>query len=156
MHTIDMLRIALAVLHLLGMAFAVASIERRARSLGKLRDLDTLRRAFIADTWWGITAGVLIATGLWRAFGSMEKTSSYYWTNHVFYAKMGLLAAILLLEIWPMVTLIRWRAAQGKGALPDVEALQPTARRIARISDAQLLLLIGIITAAVMMARGYG
>ena len=30
------------------------------------------------------------------------------------------------------------------------------ARRIARISDVQLLLLLGIVTAAVMMARGYG
>lgn len=151
-----MLRIALAVVHLVGMAMAFASIERRARALGNLRDRDALRRGLIADTWWGISAIVLIVSGLWRAFASLEKTSSYYWTNHVFYAKMGLLAAILALEIWPMITLIRWRIAIGRETLPEVEALRPAARRIARLSDVQLLLLVGMIVAAVMMARGYG
>jgi putative membrane protein len=151
-----MIRIALAVVHLLGMAIAVGSIYSRARALNDIRDRDTLHRGFAADNWWGVSAGILIVTGLWRAFASLEKTSTYYWTNHVFYAKMGLLAAILLLEIWPMVTLIRWRVAERKNMLPEVAALHAPAKRIARISDVQLLLLVGLITAAVMMARGYG
>lgn len=151
-----MLRITLAVAHLLGMAIAVGSVYSRARAFNDLRDRDGLRRGFLADNWWGISFGVLLGTGLWRAFASLEKTSSYYWSNHVFYAKMGLLAAILLLEIWPMVTLIRWRAASGKGVLPEIDTLRGTGKRIARISDVQLLLLVGIVTAAAMMARGYG
>ena len=151
-----MLRIALAVAHLLGVAMAVGSVYARARVFNEVRDRDTLSRGFAADNWWGASAVILIATGLWRAFASLEKTSSYYWSNHVFYAKMGLLAAIFLLEIWPMVTLIRLRVAAGKGTLPDAESLRATGKRIARISDVQLLLLVGLITAAVMMARGYG
>lgn len=151
-----MLRIALAVVHLVGMAVAVGSVYSRARALNDLRDRDSLRRGFVADNWWGISFGILVATGLWRALASLEKTSSYYWSNHVFYAKMGLLAAILLLEIWPMVTLIRWRAAAGRGTLPEIETLRGAGKRIARVSDVQLLLLLGLVTAAVMMARGYG
>ena len=151
-----MLRIALAVAHLLGLAMAVGSVFARARAMHDLRDLATLRRAFVADGWWGIAAGVLIATGLWRAFGSIEKTSSYYWSNHVFLAKLGLFTLVFALEIWPMITLIRWRSAERRGTLPAIEELRATGKRIARFSDVQTLLLVCIVTAAVMMARGYG
>ena len=151
-----MLRIALAVVHLLGMAIGLGSVYARARTLNRLDEPGDLRRGLIADNWWGISAAILISTGLWRVFGSMEKASSYYWSNHVFYAKMGFLVLILVLEIWPMVTLIRWRIAQQRGTLPDLDAIRPAARRIARISDVQTLLLLGLITAAVMMARGFG
>ena len=150
-----MLRIALAVVHLVGWAIALGSIFARARALNDVRDRDGLRRGLAADNWWGISAVVLIATGLWRAFGSMEKTSSYYWNSHVFYAKMAALVLVLLLEIWPMITLIRWRITDGRGTALDLAVVQPIARRIARISDVQTLLLLAIVTAAVMMARGY-
>ncbi|MEX2152250.1 MAG: DUF2214 family protein [Gemmatimonadaceae bacterium] len=151
-----MLRIALAVVHLGGMAIGVGAIYSRARALNRVADGDTLRRGLIADTWWGISFLLLLVTGLWRAFAGLEKSPSYYWNNQVFWTKMGLLAAILTLEVWPMITLIRWRIAQGRGALPSTDALGPTARRIARISDVQMLFLFAMIVAAVMMARGYG
>lgn len=151
-----MLRVVLAVFHLLGMGIAVGSVFARARALNDVRDTAALKRGFAADNWWGVSAGVLLATGLWRAFGSLEKSSSYYWSNHVFYAKIGLFVLVFALEIWPMVTLIRWRRAAATGALPAPEALHAGARRIARISDIQLLLLVCIIAAATMLARGYG
>jgi putative membrane protein len=151
-----MVRIALAVIHLVGWAMALGSVFARARALTDVRDRERLHRGLAADNWWGISAIVLIGTGLWRAFGSLEKSSSYYWSSHAFYAKMGTLALVLLLEFWPMITLIRWRVAEGRGSLPDMGVIQPAARRIARISDMQTLLLLGIVTAAVMMARGFG
>jgi putative membrane protein len=151
-----MLRIALAALHLIGLSIAVGSIYLRALILSDVTDRAALHRAFRADNWWGISALVLIGTGLWRAFGSMEKTSSYYWPNYVFQAKMAALGLVLLLEIWPMITLVGWRWAEGRSALPTMDVIRRKGKRIARISDLQALLLIGIIVAAVMMARGYG
>jgi putative membrane protein len=152
-----MLRIALASIHLLGLAMAVGAIYSRARAFNGLRaSTDALRRGFVADNWWGASFGVLLVTGLWRAFAGLEKSPVYYWRNHVFYAKMGLLLLVLLLEIWPMVTLIRWRSAQRRQALPAAAVLETSGKRIARISDVQTLLLVGIVVAAVMMARGYG
>jgi putative membrane protein len=68
---------------------------------------------------------------------------------------MGMLGLILILEIWPMITLIRWRMANQRGGL-DVDTLSVTGQRMARISDVQTLLLIGMVFAAAMMARGYG
>lgn len=150
------MRILLAVVHLLGLGIGLGAVFVRARAANRLKDgPESLSAVFAADMWWGIAALVWISTGLWRAFGGFEKTPSYYWTNHVFYAKMGLLLVVLLLEIWPAVTLIRWRSASRRGTLPVTE-LAPSGRRIARISDVQTLLTIAMVVAAVMMARGYG
>jgi putative membrane protein len=65
---------------------------------------------------------------------------------------MGLLAAILLLEIGPMITLIRWRVQVGRGQPPDTH----TAARLSRISVLQAVLVVLMVLAATAMARGYG
>jgi putative membrane protein len=152
-----MLRIALATVHLLGFGIGLGAIYARARAFNSLSaSPSALRRGFAADNWWGLSAALLLSTGLWRALAGMEKSPSYYWSNHVFYAKMSLFLLVLLLEIWPMVTLIRWRIAEKHGALPAIDVLAGSGKRIARLSDVQTLLLVGIVMAAVMMARGYG
>jgi putative membrane protein len=115
-----------------------------------------LQRVFSADGWWGAAAGLWIPTGLWRWMAGMEKSASYYTGNHVFMAKMGLLVLILVLEIWPMVTLIRWRRRAGADRAWTGADIVPRAKLLARISDVQLLLVIAIVVAAVSMARGYG
>ena len=149
-----MLRIILAVVHLLALGVGLGSIFVRARSLHRLSDAGTLRTVFAADTGWGVSAMLFIGSGLWRWLGGIEKPSAYYTHNHIFFAKMGMLGLILALEIWPMITLIRWRIANQRGGL-DVARLSVTGKRMARISDVQTLLLIGMVFAAVMMARGY-
>lgn len=152
-----MLRITLAVLHLIALAIGMGAIDIRARNLRKLRtDDDALKDVFTADAMWGIAAILWASTGLWRWFAGTEKTPSYYVNNHIFLAKMGFFVLILLLELWPMITLIRWRLSAARGTLPSVEGLVPTANRIAMISRVQSLLLVAMLIAAVMMARGYG
>ena len=152
-----MLRIALAVLHLLALGVGLGAIYARARSLNGLAGSpDAVRRVFVADAWWGIAALLWIGTGLWRALAGTEKPWGYYWSNHVFLAKMGLLLLVLLLELVPMITLIGWRRATAAGTRPEARALAPRARLLARISDVQTLLVIAIVVAAVTMARGYG
>lgn len=151
------MRIAVAVVHLLGMGIGLGAIFARGRAASRLRGsatTDALRRLFAADTWWGVSALLLVGTGLWRAFAGMEKSPSYYWDSQVFWGKMWLLAAILALEVWPMVTLIRWRVAHGRGSL-DLPSMGGAARLIGRISDVQLLLLIVMVVAATLLARGY-
>ena len=156
-----MLRIALAVTHLLALGIGMGAIYARARAMQKVGTVpDALRRASAADAWWGAAALLWLTTGLWRALAGTEKASEYYWSNHVFNAKMGMFALVFLLELWPMVTLVRWRRQLGSDGGATLVAADATvaarARRIARISDVQLLLLLGIVLAAVMMARGYG
>jgi putative membrane protein len=96
-----------------------------------------------------------VSSGLWRAFAGTEKASAYYWAQPVFWTKMGLLGLILLLELWPMITLIRWRVAEARGTLPPGERLAGTARYMARISMLQLALTVAMVVTASMLARGY-
>ena len=158
-----MLRITLAALHLLALGIGLGAVYARARALHRLsaaagdaeRDA-TLRGVFAADAWWGIAALIWISTGLWRVLAGTEKATGYYWSNHVFYAKMGFLVVVLLLEVWPMTTLIRWRSAAARQALPPAGAVAAAGRRLARVSDVQTLLVVAMVVAAVLMARGFG
>lgn len=141
-----------AALHLLALGIGLGAIWARARALQGQLDATGLRRVFYADTWWGIAAILWIATGLTRAFGGLEKGSAYYLHNHVFWTKMLLLLAILVHEIRPMLTLIRWRKELARGGQPDTSS----ARRLATISYVQAVLTILMVLAATAMARGYG
>ena len=151
-----MLRITLAVLHLLALGIGLWAVLARGRALRERLDVAALRRAFDADAHWGLAAALWIGTGLWRYLGETEKTTAYYNGNHLFLAKMGILVLILVLEVWPMVTLVRWRVALGRSEA-SVAAVDPAAaRRIAAISYVQGVLVVLMVIAASSMARGYG
>ena len=146
------IRWLLAAFHLLALGVGLGAVWARGRALQAPLDVSGLRRVFYADTWWGVAAFLWIGTGLVRAFGGFEKGSFYYLHNYLFWAKLGLLAAILVLEVDPMVALIRWRAAVARGAVPDTRA----ASRFARTSFVQAVLVVLMVLAATAMARGYG
>jgi putative membrane protein len=146
------IRWLLAAVHLLALGVGLGAVWARGRALAGELDAAGLRRAFYADTWWGIGAIAWIGTGLARAFGGFEKGSFYYLHNHFFWAKMGLLAAILILEVRPMIALIQWRRVAGRGGVPDTR----TAGKLAPISFIQAGLVVLMVLAATGMARGYG
>jgi len=151
-----MLRLVLASLHLLALGIGLGAIWTRARCLSGPMDEAALRRAFTADSWWGLAAVLWISTGVWRLMAGTEKPTTYYMANHVFFAKMGLFALVLLLEVVPMVTLIRWRLALRKRSGIATLVASSGAGRIALLSYIETLLVVAIIAAAVTMARGVG
>ncbi|HEX7931469.1 MAG TPA: DUF2214 family protein [Paraburkholderia sp.] len=147
-----LVRWLLAALHLLAYGFALASILRRTWALRRATVPAALRSLFRADTRWGISAVVLIVTGLMRVFGSYEKGANYYLHEPLFHVKMTLLVAILVLEVPSMLALMRWRAAVRKGEAPELRK----ARRYAHLSVIQTVLLVLMVFAATGMARGVG
>src|SRR5207237_8191277 len=93
--------------------------------------------------------------GFRSLLASVEKAGGYYHHHYIFGVKMSLFVLILALEIWPMITLIKWRRAvraEGEAWRPD-ERIAATISRISYIEAAIVLL---IVLPAVMMARGYG
>ena len=92
-----------------------------------------------------------LGTGLARLFAQTEKALDYYLTNPLFHIKMGLFLLLLSLEVWPMITLIRWRRAMGRN---QTATLAP-ARLLSRISMIEAVLVIIIVFVAAAMARGY-
>jgi putative membrane protein len=151
-----MLRLFLAWAHLIALGIGLGAVWARGAALRTMPPDDaSLSRAFAADTWWGIAAGVWILTGLARLFGGTEKATSYYMHNHLFLTKMLLLVVILALETWPMIALIRMRMLRGRGAL-EAASQGGTAKRIATISMIEAVIVAVMVALAVGMARGYG
>ncbi len=145
------LRWLVATAHILVLPLGLGAIWARARALARVAASKDLARVFVADNLWGVAAVLWIASGLWRAFGGLEKGTAYYLHDHAFYVKMGLLIVILLLEIWPMATLIRWRIQSARGPVADIHV----ASLLARVSYAQVGLVILMVFAATAVARGY-
>lgn len=150
------LRIALAGLHLLALGLGLGAVLSRGAMLREPPTAESLSRAFRADTLWGIAAVLWIGTGLWRVLASSEKSTQYYLHNHLFYTKMGLLAVILALEVWPMMTLIRLRVGMARGEAGELSARSNTLGRIATISHIEATIVVIMIFIAAAMARGYG
>ena len=145
-------RWSLAAVHLLAFGLALASILGRSWALRRTASPANVPAIFQADAGWGLSALALIITGGMRAFGGYEKGGGYYLHEPLFHLKMAALILILLLEIAPMMALIRWRAAVRQGRVPDLSR----APHFARIGTVQTILLIVMVFAASGMARGVG
>ncbi|HEU0054598.1 MAG TPA: DUF2214 family protein [Longimicrobium sp.] len=144
------LRWIFAALHLIGLGIGMGGAWGRGRALRGALDTPGLRRVFAADNWWGLSALLLIGTGVARLLMGLEKDTRYYLQSDAFWAKMAMLGLILALEIWPAVTLVRWRRAVARGVQPNTSS----ARRMALISELQALILVAMVFAATAMARG--
>lgn len=141
----------LAAVHLLAFALGFWAVLSRGTALRRLAaGMGDARSVLIADNLWGISAVVLLITGGMRAFGGYEKGTDYYLHQPLFHLKMTLFVLILLLESAPMVTLIKWRIALGRGAAIDAGR----AKLFARISHIEALLVLLMVVAATGMARG--
>ena len=141
-----------SALHLLALAIGLPSVYLRGRALKGTLDAAGFKRLFTADGVWGVAALLWIATGLLRAFGGLEKGTQFYLTSPLFWVKMTLFVLILLLEIWPMVTFIRWRVALGRGGQPDVAR----ARELYIVNHIEMALVVLMVFVASFMARGLG
>jgi putative membrane protein len=141
-----------SALHVIAVALALSSIALRGRALRRALDADGFRRLFAADNVWGVSALLLIATGVLRAFGGLEKGSAFYLASPLFWTKMALFALVFALEIRPMVTFLRWRRQLARGGVPDVAR----ARALYAITHVEMVLVVVIVFVAAFMARGFG
>jgi putative membrane protein len=139
-------------LHLLALALGLPAVFLRGRALGGPLDADGLRRLLAADNLWGIAAVLWIVTGLLRAFGGLEKGADFYLHSPLFWTKMALFLVVLLLEIRPMATFIRWRIRLGRGEAIDTSA----ARALYTLNHVELAIVVVMVFVASLMARGVG
>lgn len=141
----------LAAIHLLAFALGFWAVLSRGTAFRRLATgVGETRSVLIADNLWGISAVLLLVTGGMRAFAGYEKGADYYLHQPLFHLKMTLFVLILLLEVAPMVTLIKWRIAQARGVAINTGR----AALFARISHIEALLVLLMVVAATGMARG--
>ena len=136
----------LSALHVLAFGIGLTGIWSRGRAM-RAGDVE---RVLAADSAWGIAALLWLGSGLARLLGPFEKGVWWYLGNPLFHLKLTLFGLVLLLELWPMVTLIRWRIARGRGQPVDTSSLP----RLARVNSVELAIVVVIPFVAAAMARG--
>jgi putative membrane protein len=136
----------LSAFHVLALGIGLGAVYARGRALRRA-DVPAVLQA---DMLWGIAAMLWIASGLARAFGGFEKGTAWYLANPMFHLKITLFVVVLLLEVWPMTTFIKWRMARGQPV--------DTSRThvLARVNDVELAIVVLIPFVAAIMARGVG
>ena len=104
------------------------------------------------DMVYGISAGLVLLTGLARVFlGS--KGAAWYAHNPLLYLKLAMFLVIGLVSVKPTLMFVRWRRAlRASGTLPDAAEIKK-ARRLVMV-QAHIFPLIPL--AAVFLARGFG
>ena len=140
-----------AALHFLALGIGLPSVYLRGRALKGRLDAEGLRRLFAADNVWGVAAALWIATGLLRAFGGLEKGTGFYLASRLFWLKLDLFLLVFVLEIWPMLTFIRWRRQRRRGEMPDTSR----ARALYVLTHIEMALVVVIVFVATFMARGF-
>jgi putative membrane protein len=100
-----------------------------------------------------MAASLLLVVGLLRVF-YFEKGAGYYFHSAPFLVKLALFAAIGLLSAWPTLEFLSWRKALQHGQMPAIDPGK--LLRIRSIIHWELALLVPLLLAAALMARGVG
>ena len=106
-----------------------------------------------SDAWYVGSAIATLVTGIIRlSYGA--KGMAFYIGNPVFWLKLALFVAVLLVSVLPTRQFVRWRSQVA--ADPQFSAADDERRRIRRLVMIELHLLAFVPLAAVLMARGIG
>ena len=107
----------------------------------------------MADTIYGIAAGVLVVVGLARVF-HFEKGTAYYFQSWTFLTKFALFIIIALISIIPTMEFLRWRPAVKGGQVPAVAPGK--VRQVRSIIHFEMAGVVVILLMAALMAKGIG
>lgn len=139
--------------HFLGFFALTAAAVLQLALLTESMSSDTARRIQRADRAAGLSAVAVLGFGLLRVF-YFEKGAAYYFSNTWFLVKFGLFVIAALISLYPTITFLRWNGvlAQGNG----IELGAAELGRLKSVIHWELVLIIGILLCASLMARGFG
>ena len=144
---------AVAYLHYVSFMFCFGALilERRLISANPTRNDAVVM--VITDIIYGISALVLLITGILRVlyFG---QGSDFYTQNPLFWWKVGLYLGVGALSLYPTINYILWAIPLSKGNLPKVS--DALANRLAWITNIELVGFASLPFLATLMARGVG
>lgn len=112
---------------------------------------DVLRRLQLVDRWYGITAGLVIVTGVSLLLFA-SPGASFFTHNPVFWLKMALFVTVALISIAPTRAYLRWSSRtlpDGSVALDEAEYAG-----VRRLLFVQVAIFLFIPLCATLMANG--
>lgn len=112
---------------------------------------DLFGRLQIVDRGYGISAGLVIVTGLLRLNLGL-KGAQFYVHNPVFWTKMGLFVIVALLSIAPTIIFVRLGARRGPDGAVAID--NAVFQRVRSLLWAEVAVFAFIPLCATFMARG--
>ena len=139
--------------HFLAFFALTAALVLQLALLTESLTVETARRIKRADVVLGISATLLLIFGFLRVF-HFEKGSEYYLGNEFFWIKLGLFIIAGLISIYPSVVYRRWNSELQQDIAPDLN--HGTVLLLKKIIHWELVLILGILVCASLMAKGFG
>lgn len=139
-----------SALHILGIALVCTFSTMRLFALRR-KDVPATR---LADNGNGIGSMFLFGAGFWRLFGELEKPLGFYTANPIFWTKMGALALMVSLEMYPQYVVFPWHIRHSRKK--PIEPKPGQFERMFKLCVLQLPCIVIVIFCAALMSRGIG
>lgn len=145
--------IAIPYLHIIAIMFLMGSLITEHLILKPVMTREQIKSLVAVDTVYGLSAAVVLITGLlrWFVYG---RGSAYYLGNPLFHTKLTLFVIVALLSIFPTIQFLKWRKQVKAGIDPAIGVRQ--VKGLLMYIRIEMLILALIPLLAVMIARGYG
>lgn len=115
--------------------------------------VEVARRIRRADRALVLSALAVLLFGFLRVV-YFEKGSAYYFDNTFFQLKLVLFVTGAVLSQFPSAEYRRWRSEMSQGVAPELGSA--TVIRLKRLIHWQLIVIMGILLCASLMAKGFG
>ena len=143
--------VLLAYLHSLSMMAMAVTLFFQLLSIDQLHGREQVERFVRFSFGIAVAAGVMLISGVGLLIWP-EQGVTFYLRNPVFYIKVAVFAAMLLIAITPARIILQWHRDAGTGTTPEYGTVLFVKRYLT--VEAVLFLLIPL--AASLSARGIG
>ncbi len=138
--------------HFLAFFALTAALVLQLALLTESMSLDSARRIQRANLVLGIAAVLLLLFGFLRVY--YEKGGEYYFDNVFFWLKLGLYITAAAISVYPSLIYRRWNSELQQEIAPEIDS--QTVTLVKKIIHWELVLVLGILICASLMAKGYG
>ncbi len=132
-------------MHLLAVLILFACLSIELASLKNLMQRKALKRIAYVDALYGISAVIVLASGLYLAL-KVGKGADFYFGNLAIYIKLGVFVFVGLISIIPTIFFIKQSKGEGE---QEVEIPQ----NIKRIIISELILILCLPAFGVLLAN---
>ncbi len=139
--------------HFVGFFALTAALVLQLALLVESPSIETAQRIKRANVALWIALTLLLVFGFLRVF-HFEKSAEFYAGNLFFWIKLALFFAAAALALYPSAIYRRWRSELAQGVAPDLT--HDAVLRIKKFIHWELLLILGMLTCASLMAKGIG
>ena len=145
--------ILIAYLHFISIMVLMGSLISEHLLLKPKMTKDQIKSLAVTDLIYGLSALMVLATGLlrWFVYG---KGSEYYLTNPIFHTKLTLFVIMAVISIFPTMKFLKWRKQVNSGKEPEIN--DKIVKKLLMYIRIELLIMVIIPLLAVMLARGVG